>query len=158
MPLFILRHGEAHSFAATDAERALTELGREQVEQTLLASLSDMADVDCIYASPYVRAQQTAEIASRLLRLPIITCDQLVPDSPRSDLVRLIESLQHDLLDDGVKVTPLLVSHQPLVGGFVDWLCGLEYGRHVMGTSALAGLDVDVIAGGCGSLNFMRQP
>jgi len=158
MQLFILRHGEAQSVAPSDAQRQLTARGRLQVEQTLQASLSAMGDVDCIYASPYIRAQQTAEIASRLLRLPVVTCGQLVPETPRSDVVRFVDSLQCDPLDEGAPVTPLLVSHQPLVGSFVDWLCGLEYGRHVMGTSALASIDAEVIAGNCGALSFMRQP
>jgi len=88
MQLFILRHGEAQSVAPSDAQRQLTARGRLQVEQILQASLSAMGDVDCIYASPYIRAQQTAEIASRVLRLPIVTCEQLVPDSPRSGVAQ----------------------------------------------------------------------
>jgi len=158
MQLFILRHGEAQSVAPTDAQRQLTARGRLQVEQILQASLSAMGDVNCIYASPYIRAQQTAEIASRVLRLPIVTCEQLVPDTPRSDVVQLVESLQCDPQGEGGRLTPLLVSHQPLVGSFVDWLCGLEYGRSVMGTGALAAIDASVIAGDCGTLSFMRQP
>lgn len=158
MQLYILRHGEAQNVAPSDAQRPLTARGRQDVEQTLLASLEVMAGVDCIYASPYLRAQQTAEIASRLFNLPVTTCDQLVPDTSHSEMVNLIESLQDGSLTGSASVTPLLVSHQPLVGGFVDWLCGLEYGRHVMGTSALASLEFDTVARDCGHLHFMRQP
>ena len=158
MQLFVLRHGEAESRANSDAERNLTERGRSQVEQTIVESLEGLAQVDCIYASPYIRAQQTAEIASRLLRLPVVTCEQLVPDCSRSELVRFIESLQLSPDQEGAQATPLLVTHQPLVGGFVDWLAGLEYGRYVMGTSALASLNFDLLVGGCGELDWLRQP
>jgi len=158
MHLFILRHGEAQNFAPNDAQRQLTQRGEQEVEQTLLASLNDMEGVNCIYASPYIRAQQTAQIASRILRLPVTRCDQLVPDTHRADMVSFIESLRTGSMAGSASVTPLLVSHQPLVGGFVDWLCGLEYGRHVMGTSALASIEADLIVGDCGTLRFIRQP
>lgn len=157
MQLFIMRHGEAEGYAVNDSERSLTARGQAEVEAILSGSLESMAAVDCIYASPYLRAQQTAKIASRLLRLPIITCEHLVPDTPRSTLVKFVESLQRDPVSEGEQPTPLLVTHQPLVGGFVDWLCGLEYGQYIMGTSALASIDTSIVAGSCGSLNFMRQ-
>lgn len=159
MQLFIMRHGEAESYSVNDSERSLTARGQTEVEAILSGSLEAMAAVDCIYASPYLRAQQTAQIASRLLRLPVITCEHLVPYTPRSALVKFVASLQCDSVSGGEEQsTPLLVTHQPLVGGFVDWLCGFEYGQYVMGTSALTSIDASIVAGGCGSFNFMRQP
>jgi len=158
MQLFVMRHGEAEGYSVNDSERNLTVRGQSEAEAILNGSLESMAAVDCIYASPYLRAQQTAQIASRLLRLPVITCEHLVPDTQRSTLVKFVESLRRDPVLEGGQPTPLLVTHQPLIGGVVDWLCGLEYGQHVMGTSALASIDVDVVAGSCGSLSFMRQP
>ncbi len=149
--LFILRHGEAESFASTDAERHLTERGRTQTTAILQQSLPELRQVTRIVASPYVRAQQTAELAANLLQLPVLTDARLTPDSDRATVAELwSESPEHDVL--------LLVSHQPLVGGLLDWLCGLPRGQQVMGTSALASLRTDVVAGGCGDLLWLRQP
>lgn len=150
MQAFILRHGEAQLFADTDAERALTSVGYQQTVDILAASHAELSGVTRILASPYVRAQQTAALAADLLSLPVETSHLLVPEGDWTLVAQLLESM--------IDETPLLVSHQPLVGTLVNWFCGLQPGRHIMGTSALACIDGDVVAGACGELRWLRQP
>lgn len=150
MHLFLLRHGEAQLFANSDPERALTSVGYHDTNNILTQSKADLQRVTKIIASPYLRAQQTATLASELLELPLETSELLTPESRLSNVTQMIESLQGEV--------PLLVTHQPLVGSYVDWLCGLAPGRHIMGTSALACIEADVVAGSCGELLWLHQP
>lgn len=66
-PLYLCRHGEA-GFAATDAERPLTENGRAHVRTVAerFAAVNDPRGLKII-ASPLLRAQQTAEIWAEVL-------------------------------------------------------------------------------------------
>jgi phosphohistidine phosphatase len=97
MKLWVLRHGEAHHQAPTDAERELTEAGRAEVLRSA-AHLQGLA-LDAIYASPYVRAQQTAELVR----------DALGHGEPIK-----LENI-------------LLVSHQPLVSTLLGLLDNHEH-------------------------------
>ncbi|GAB3098733.1 phosphohistidine phosphatase SixA [Aestuariicella hydrocarbonica] len=150
MQVFILRHGEAQLFADSDPERALTSIGYQQTVNILTAAKDELSQVTRIIASPYVRAQQTATLASDLLSLPVTTSDLLVPEGNLSKVTELLDSLSDEV--------PLLVSHQPLVGTCVNWLCGLKPGQHFMGTSALASVKTDVMAASCGELIWLKQP
>ncbi|GAA5316021.1 MAG: phosphohistidine phosphatase SixA [Candidatus Pelagadaptatus aseana] len=151
MQLFVLRHGNAELYANTDAERNLTDRGMAETSTILQASLTDLSSVTSIYASPYVRAQQTAAIASELLDLPVTTCDLITPEGRIESVCQFLSSFAADEV-------PLLVSHQPFVGGFIDWLGDFEPGRYIMGTSALAQLSVSVLARGCADLVSLKQP
>lgn len=139
MNLWILRHGEAHSAAASDAVRELTALGREQVLQSA-ARLAGQPVT--LLASPYVRAQQTAELVREALGLDeVLTVPWLTPDS---DALKVIAGLA-DYQDGAV----LLVSHQPLVGALISVLVRGNY-RHPepMGTGSLARLEGDGVVVG----------
>lgn len=149
MKLFVLRHGNAELYAATDAQRQLTPRGVEESRAILKASDS-LNQVTRIIASPYVRTQQTATLAAEFLGLNIETSNLLVPEARVESVVAFLETLEGEI--------PLLVSHQPFVGHFVNWLGDLDPGRHVMGTSALAELNVDILARGCADLLSLRQP
>jgi phosphohistidine phosphatase len=153
MYVFFMRHGEAVTQAESDAARSLTHLGREDVEAITKRCLQEPVFaqiIDEIWCSAYVRARQTAEIVSGLLNnRPISIRDSLSPtDNP--DLVL------RDLKEAGKTV--LIVTHQPLLGTLVDRLAGLEVGRYRMRTSAIAAIESDVLAYGCGELKWLHQP
>ncbi len=148
--MFLLRHGEAQLFADSDPQRALTSAGYHQTTEILTQSKVELQAVTKIIASPYVRAQQTAELVSEFLELPIETNELLTPEGSVAKVSELIDQYHQEV--------PLLVTHQPLVGSFVDWICGLAPGRHMMGTSALACVQADVVAGSCGELQWLHQP
>lgn len=113
MTLWLLRHGEAEARARIDAERPLTERGRKEVRRN--AERLRGRPLQYILASPYLRAQQTAEIVREVLglALPLITVDWATPDdSPREAANRL----------DSYPGHCLLVSHNPLLGQLAGFL------------------------------------
>ncbi|GAA6167207.1 phosphohistidine phosphatase SixA [Sessilibacter corallicola] len=151
MKLFLLRHGQAEDYCENDAGRKLTARGIAETESIINRKLPELSDATSIWASPYVRAQQTAEIVKRCVPdLSIDTTDLLVPDANPQRLAKALETCGVDSL--------ILVTHQPLVGTFLDWLAGLETGRYRMGTSALALIQTEFIAGDCGELEWVVQP
>ena len=151
MRIFILRHGEAEPYVQPDSARPLTARGKQETETILSRQLNYWQSVPSLWASPYVRAQQTATIVTRLKpELTIQTTDILVPESNPIKLARALESANLDEV--------MLVSHQPLVGVFLDWLAGLEPGCQRLGTSALAMVETEFIAAGCGELRWVVQP
>nr|WP_262372846.1 phosphohistidine phosphatase SixA [Pseudomonas sp. WS 5013] len=109
----MLRHGEAEARARSDAERPLTERGRKEVRRC--AERLRGRPLQYILASPYLRAQQTAEIVREVLglALPLTTVDWATPDdSPREAANRL----------DSYPGHCLLVSHNPLLGQLAGFL------------------------------------
>ena len=114
MRLWLLRHGQAEAQARSDAERALTAHGRQEVRQVAV-QLEGRA-LGAILTSPYVRAQQTAALVREALGFTggIHTVPWLIPDSdPREVLAQLDRYAADELL---------LVSHQPLVGALAGFL------------------------------------
>ncbi len=66
MKLWVLRHGEAEPYGARpDPERALTAHGREEVLRSAAQLIGQ--PLAAIYASPYLRAQQTAQLVREAL-------------------------------------------------------------------------------------------
>lgn len=132
MKIWILRHGEAQPHARRDAERELTVKGREQVFHSA-ARLLDQP-LDSILASPYVRAQQTAELVRNALGFApqLISVPWLTPDSdPRQALSQLPDS-----------GNVLLVTHQPFVGDLISLLMhGHMRQPQPMHTASLAELE-----------------
>ena len=65
MEIYLLRHGIAESRAPSDAERDLTEEGRQKVrEVTRMAARAGVSPA-LVLSSPYRRALETAKIAGR---------------------------------------------------------------------------------------------
>ena len=132
MKIWILRHGEAQPHARRDAERELTVKGREQVLHSA-ARLLDQP-LDSILASPYVRAQQTAELVRNALGFApeLISVPWLTPDSdPRQALSQLPDS-----------GNVLLDTHQPFVGDLISLLMhGHMRQPQPMHTASLAELE-----------------
>ncbi|WP_299588605.1 phosphohistidine phosphatase SixA [uncultured Microbulbifer sp.] len=150
MQLFILRHGKAEPMAINDAARALTERGRRQVAQVCKKRAQELSSVGAIWASPFVRTQQTADIVSAHLGLPVITESLLIGDSDPQQLLDLLQEQGPDNLPI------LLVSHQPLVGSLLNGLCG-SGNQHSMGTSSLACVQSEVWANSCAELKWLQH-
>ncbi|MDZ4304743.1 MAG: phosphohistidine phosphatase SixA, partial [Pseudomonas sp.] len=134
MKLWVLRHGEAESHAPSDAQRNLTERGREEVLHSAAHLIGQ--PISAIIASPYVRAQQTAQLVREALGFvpEIRTVSWLTPDG---NPLQVLEKLD---TDDNV----LLVSHQPLVGNLISFLQhGHQRQPQPMHTASLAELERD---------------
>lgn len=149
MKLWILRHGEAEAHAPSDAERNLTEHGRGEVLRSAAHLIGQ--PISAIIASPYVRAQQTAQLVRDALGF--------VPDirtvpwlTPEGNPLRVLEKLD---TDDNV----LLVSHQPLVGNLISFLQhGHQRQPEPMHTASLAELEGDFPLAGLMSLVGVKNP
>lgn len=149
MKLWVLRHGEAEGHARTDAERNLTEQGRSEV----LSSAAHLIGqpISAIFASPYVRAQQTAQLVRDALGFEpeIRTVPWLTPDGNPLQVLQKLDT------DDNV----LLVSHQPLVGSLISLLQhGHQRQPQPMSTASLAELEGDFPLAGLMSLVSVKNP
>jgi phosphohistidine phosphatase len=150
MKIFILRHGEAESLLVNDSARRLTPKGIVDTQQIISGNLPVLSSIQTVYASPLVRAQQTASIAGRLLNLQsIITIPALEPEAGVQDLFSLLEKLSETEI--------LLVSHLPLVGVLANRLCGLAPNSIRFNTSSLVGITCDIPAEGMGELFLERH-
>lgn len=149
MKIWVLRHGEAEGHARTDAERNLTEHGRAEVLRNAAELIGQ--PLSAIIASPYVRAQQSAQLVREALGFEpaIRTVPWLTPDG---NPLRVLEQLD---TDDNV----LLVSHQPLVGSLISFLQhGHQRQPQPMHTASLAELEGDFPLAGLMSLNSVKNP
>ena len=149
MKLWVLRHGEAESHAPSDAQRNLTERGREEVLHSAAHLIGQ--PISAIIASPYARAQQTAQLVREALGFvpEIRTVSWLTPDG---NPLQVLEKLD---TDDNV----LLVSHQPLVGNLISFLQhGHQRQPQPMHTASLAELEGDFPLAGLMSLNNVKNP
>lgn len=149
MKVWILRHGQAEGHAPTDAERNLTEHGRAEVLRSAAHLIGQ--PLGAIIASPYVRAQQTAQLVHEALGFQpeIRTVPWLTPDG---DVQQVLEKLD---TDDDV----LLVSHQPLVGSLISFLQhGHQRQPQPMYTASLAQLEGDFPLAGLMSLVDVKNP
>lgn len=138
-------------FAASDADRELTEAGRQEVREVLRKSNKEVMEISRIWVSPLLRAQQTADLViEHRGDIPRHTTSLLLPESTPTDVM---DQLMQEL-DSGE--TYMLVGHQPLLGELVNGLCGKPNGYYPMGTGALAHVAMDIPALGCGHLLWLR--
>ncbi|MBY6186040.1 phosphohistidine phosphatase SixA [Marinobacter hydrocarbonoclasticus] len=139
MKLFLMRHGEASFDAITDRQRPLTPLGVSQTQQMASHLASQIEQLDLVFVSPYLRAQQSWEACQPLLpKSASVHClDELVPEASPAQA--------HDLLLAHMEVagaeTGLVVAHMPLLGYLVSELVP---GAHppLFATSAMAEIEL----------------
>lgn len=140
MQIFVMRHGQAEAIAPSDSLRTLTEGGVKEAEITGQWLLENSQTFDCVFVSPYVRAQQTADAVigqlSRVGKRQILSF--ITPeDSPKA---------VHDYLDavssDEQYQSILLVSHMPLVSYLVAELTS-DKAMPIFQTGSIAQIDYD---------------
>lgn len=152
MRLWLLRHGQAQPRARTDAERELTEQGRAEVLQALTYLRG--RPLQAIFASPYVRAQQTAALVGAAMAGEVGICT--VPWlTPESDTQQSLGELQRCAEDQEI----LLVSHQPFIGAFGGLLIhGHKQAPLPMHTASLAELEGEAVLAGLLVLKSLHHP
>jgi phosphohistidine phosphatase len=149
--LWLLRHGEAEPQARTDAARELTRHGRKEVLQSAAHLVG--RPLTTILASPYVRAQQTAQLVRETLGFaaPIVTVPWLTPDGDLAEILRYLDAHSGEEL--------LLVTHQPLVGDLAGLLLhGHRQEPLAMKTASLAELDGEFALAGLMWLSGLQHP
>lgn len=150
MRLYLVRHGEAEGQVTTDAARALTARGREDVARLWLWLAAQGVKPQRLLHSPYVRARQTAEIIAE--RFPGVARQELDLITPDGDPEVVLDWLQ----EQGAADSWALVSHMPLV----DLLCGCltDGARYPFAVGSTACLEVEVLAPGGARLIWLRSP
>ncbi|MBK5513352.1 phosphohistidine phosphatase SixA [Pseudomonas sp. TH15] len=150
MKLWVLRHGEAEPYGSRpDSERALTAHGREEALRSAAELIGQ--PISAIYASPYLRAQQTAQLVREALGFEpeIRTVEWLTPDNRPQAVAEQLVSVDY----------ALLVSHNPLVGNLLSYLQhGAGYPPERVSTAGLAELESPELLIGSMTLNSLRHP
>lgn len=156
MRLFILRHGiaEDHGSRAKDAERALTEEGREKLGAVLHRAAKAGVAPSLILTSPYVRARQTAQMAAEALGrgIPVLPVDSLVPhSSPQA----VWQSVQEHRTEDSI----MLAGHEPLLSQVVSHFLACPALRFEFRKGAIVAMEMDSFRGDPhGTLEWILTP
>lgn len=150
-----MRHGEAESYGygVNDSQRQLTGFGRREVCSTAEQFMLKADSIDVIVASPYVRAQQTAEVFIKRLgvELHCLTSDLITPSGQEHKVMDYLQGLPYSNI--------LLVTHQPFASEFVEYLCDHPLpSQFAMTTATLASIDLSVVAMACGQLDSVIRP
>lgn len=128
--LVILRHGEAEPYVHSDAERELTDRGRQETRAQMAILVAQDFRPEEIIHSPFIRTTQTADI-----------CHEFFPEASLRPHSGLMHSAQPEMVPaiwtEGKSV--LLASHMPLVARLLLYLCPTAnvYGFNVSGFARL---------------------
>jgi phosphohistidine phosphatase len=125
--IWMLRHGDAAD-GSPDAERPLTDKGREQARAAGAALAALGVELDACMTSPKVRAAETARIA----------CEQLGDVEPQLEPKLAGGPFDAEALAAGLGDNVLLVGHDPDFSAAVHSLTGAQVR---MKKGGLAGLD-----------------
>jgi phosphohistidine phosphatase len=156
MEIYLLRHGiaEERSASGRDADRRLTDEGREKLHKVLERAHSAGVAPSFILTSPYRRALETAEIAARELGYDgkLIRTEALVPHgTPRE--------VWQELRRHGEEKSILIAGHEPLFSATVAYLLGST--REMVNFRKAALVRIDVESSGAepyGVLQWMITP
>ena len=117
-----MRHGIAEDNSPTgkDADRRLTEEGREKLRDLLKVAAKAGVEPETIVSSPLVRARETAEIAKDILgnKDEIATSEYLTPDADPQDLWRELRTVYKG------SNSVVLATHEPFAGRCTAYLLG----------------------------------
>jgi phosphohistidine phosphatase len=125
--IWLLRHGDAED-GSPDAERPLTDKGREQSRAAGAALKALGVELDACLTSPKVRAAETARIA----------CEQLGDVEPQLEPKLAGGPFDAEALAAGLGDNVLLVGHDPDFSAAVHSLTGAQVR---MKKGGLAGVD-----------------
>ena len=153
MHLYLLRHGQAEPQRQPDAERRLTEIGKQEVRRVAHQFAAKNIHLAASYYSPYVRTTETCELFMQEAAQMIKPEPQpvLVPQSRASDVLRWLRDVKADHV--------LLVTHNPLVSEILAVLSGQEpENMHIFATSELNALECEGVSIGGGTLQFRLYP
>jgi phosphohistidine phosphatase len=160
MKLYLLRHGIAVEPGtpgyANDADRPLTPEGERKLRQIAEAMEALELSFDLILSSPYLRAQQTAEVVAEVLEAgkKLELSDSLTPAGSTKKLVELLNARQPS------PESVLLVGHEPYLSGLVSLLVsGRETFAVVMKKGGLCKLSTESLKPGrCAALEWLLTP
>lgn len=158
MRLYLVRHGAAEEKAGRrDAARALTSDGREDMALVATALGGSVERPLKIVSSPYLRAEQSAEVLREALQLQekIEPSDALLPESDWAALRDVLKGYEAA----GVR-TVVAVGHNPSISLMcVRIFAGTEEAALELSKGAAACFDLDNLHGRpAGQLRWLVTP
>ena len=121
MEIYLLRHGIAEDGhpGQADAERQLTDEGKEKLRRVLKRARSADVKPGVILSSPYRRAGETAAIAAEVLdyKGKVVETSALLPDAAPQEM-------WEEMRSRGNESAVLLASHEPLMSTLAAFLLG----------------------------------
>ena len=158
MQLYIVRHGIAidrgDPKCPADPERYLTEEGIEKTKQVENGLAAVGATAELLLTSPYVRANQTAEIFAHALDYPrqkIRRTDLLLPGAEPSLLFR-------ELAKDKHSSSVFLFGHAPQLDEIIATALGLKIHITSLKKAGVALIELKQISPPSGQLVWLAQP
>ena len=140
MKLYLIRHGEAAIGSTGDVSRPLTERGERHAKSAAQWLAKTIKGPVEIWASPYLRTQQTAAPIAAALGVKVTTHSCLQPDmTPKK------------VIDDLVleKQNIILITHLPLVGHLASLLIDGVIFDQPWSPAEIWQLEGDIFAPGC---------
>lgn len=148
MQLYIMRHGEAQNFveqgSRDDSQRVLTAQG--EIEAKMMANWLQKMQISPkqVFVSPYIRAQQTCELATACMQAAITTLDFITPSGDAKQVHDFIDGWCSEQLPTSAEQgqSLLIISHMPLVSYLVAELTQSE-NAPIFATAGIAHIDYD---------------
>ena len=148
MLLYILRHANADTEAATDEARELSEKGREQARTVAQFCTRQGIRPHVIFSSPLVRAQQTAKPVAKELGMEVSTAPWLACGATPEGILGQLSALKG-------AASVMLVGHQPDFGELIAHLIGASDGGNIdVRKASLTLIEVLLPRKGGGRLEF----
>jgi phosphohistidine phosphatase len=156
MQIYLLRHGIAEDAkpGQPDAERRLTDEGRDKLRRVLKRARTADLDPSLILTSPYRRAVETAAVAAEVLAYKgeAVRTHALVPEASPYDAWEEIRNRRNER-------AILLSSHEPLMSSLAAFLLDSPALRVEMKKAALVRIDCDRFGPkAAGVLKWMLTP
>ncbi|NEQ24493.1 MAG: phosphohistidine phosphatase SixA [Microcoleus sp. SIO2G3] len=149
MEIYLIRHGLAgdRGTYADDTQRPLTKEGREKTKQVAQQMRSIGLRFDRMLTSPYVRAQQTAEILMQAKLSPQLEeAEFLAHDGKLEDLIDWWQNWERSRSaagTDSPDAKLALVGHEPDLSAWAEQLIwGEVRGKFVLKKAGAIGLNV----------------
>jgi phosphohistidine phosphatase len=144
MEIYLLRHGiaEERSPTGNDADRRLTEDGRDKLRKVLERARRAKVAPTLILTSPLVRAVQTAEMAAETLGYTgaLVRTEALAPESSP-------QAVWAEIRSHGGEDAILLAGHEPLFSATTAHLLNAPTLRIDFRKAGLARIDMDRLSG-----------
>ncbi|MCX6966747.1 MAG: phosphohistidine phosphatase SixA [Verrucomicrobia bacterium] len=149
MQLLLLRHADAVPSARTDDLRSLSDKGRLQAKRVARFCKERGIQPDLILTSPFLRAEETAQVVAQELKSEIVLSAFLASGMmPFAAIEELRAYLRFECV--------LLVGHEPDLSALAGTLLGAgNTGAIRMRKATLAGLTVESLAPGGAQLEFL---
>jgi phosphohistidine phosphatase len=118
MNLYLIRHAiaEEESPSGEDSQRELTDKGAKKMRLIAKGLRTLGVEFDLILTSPYIRAQQTAEILADVFKKKQVTLSENL--TPASDVNLLLAEINEKYTVDSLAI----VGHEPYLSALVSLL------------------------------------